>query len=66
MSGTGGGQKRGPIAEADLSLYYYADSSNSRTWTEFTIDGNQLTVNVKYYKDGNVYTQRTWGIVKDC
>ena len=63
MNGPAGDQNRTPYASEKPAEYEYAVSGNQKSWAEFTVDGNKLTVSVKYY-DTSVKTYYTWGIVK--
>ena len=66
MTGTSGTQTRGPVAEANAALYNYKMTSYASSWTEFAINGNQMTVAVKY-ADGNQVKEYTkWGIIKSA
>lgn len=55
---------RNPYSGADFSLYEYYQKGNASSWAEYEIDGNKLTVTVKYLSSGNVGTYATWGIIK--
>ncbi len=66
MSGTAGGQTRGPNSNMDASLYNYAVASVTSSWTEFSIEGNQLTATVKCAANGNEEVLRQWGVVKSA
>lgn len=61
MNGPAGDQSREPVS-INSSLYHYARGSYSRSWAEFTIDGNILLVEVKYYDGTQVKNYYTWGI----
>ena len=69
MNGPGGSQTRNPISgnTTHYNTYYkYYKSSNSRSWAEFSVDGDKITVVVKH-TDGStdtVYDGCTWGIKK--
>ena len=63
MNGTSGGQTRSPYS-VDTSLYKYADSSTSKMWAEFAIDGQTVKITVKSYNGTKVNVVRTWGIKK--
>lgn len=62
MSGPAGSQTRSPDAKMNASLYKYATSSKASSWSEFAIEGNRLTVTMKYGASGTVYHK--WGVVK--
>ena len=64
MNGTGGTQNRGAEGDVIWDLYKYGEKSNDGSWAEITIDGDMLTVTVKYYDDGQEKTYYTWGIIK--
>lgn len=66
MTGTSGGQTRNPYSGYDASLYEYIYGSKSRTWTEFSVDGNTIVVTVKYYDATNKAEVELvkWGIKK--
>lgn len=69
MNGPGGTQTRNPVSGNTTyynTYYKYYKSSNSRSWAEFSVDGDKITVVVKY-TDGTtdtVYDGCTWGIKK--
>ena len=65
-TGPGGNQTRGPVSDADASLYKYMVSSKASSWSEISIDGNRLTVSVKYSTGTSTvsYDGCTWGIEK--
>ena len=64
MNGPAGMQTRSPNGNRDESLYNYAQSSKACSWAEFAIDGNQLTVSLKYADGDSFNTYRQWGIIK--
>jgi hypothetical protein len=64
MSGTAGEQYRSPYETYDSSLYDIADSSKKCSWAEFTVNGNTISVNVKYASGSNVQTLYTWNLLK--
>ena len=66
MSGPAGHQTRVPNENMDASLYYYAKASNASSWSEFAIDGNTLTVTVKYVSGTTVSEYCAWGIEKSA
>ena len=63
MNGPAGTQTRSPYA-IDESLYSYAEKSNKASWAEITVDGDTLTVTVKYYDGVSENIYHTWGIKK--
>ena len=66
MSGPAGQQARLLNENMDESLYYYAKASNACSWSEFAIDGNKLTVTVKYTNGTTVNEYCAWGIEKSA
>ena len=66
MTGTSGTQTRGPVAEANAAWYNYKMTSYASSWTEYEINGNMMSVVVKY-ADGNQVREYTrWGIIKSA
>lgn len=63
MNGPAGDQNRNPYLTEIPAVYEYARGGNRRSWAEFAVDGNTLTVQVKYYENG-VKTYYSWGVVK--
>lgn len=64
MDGPATDQTRSPFA-SDNTLYKYAQASQNRSWAEFTVSGNTLTVKVQHLKsDLTADTYQTWGIRK--
>lgn len=63
MNGPAGTQTRIPV-EVDQALYKYAQSSNAASWAELSVDGNTLTVEVKWYDSEGEHTYHKWGIRK--
>lgn len=63
MHGPAGNQKCSPV-EVKKNLYEYADSSKECSWAEISIDGNKLTVHVKYYENNKTKTAYSYGIIK--
>ena len=61
--GTGGNVTREP-ADYDKTLYEYAAASKEASWSEISIDGDTLTVLVKYYDGGKESIYYKWGIKK--
>ena len=66
MTGTSGSQTRGPVADADASLYKYKLNSYASSWTEYAIDGNKMVVTMKYVNGDKVHEYASWGIVKSA
>ena len=64
MNGPAGDQTRTKSDYANTSLYNYIYSSKARSWAELEIDGNQLTVVVKYTDGTTVSEYCKWGILK--
>lgn len=67
MNGPAGTQTRTPDANMNESYYKYATQSYACSWAEFTIDGNTLTVNVKFASSSGqaiAYPNLAWGIKK--
>lgn len=68
MNGPAGNQEKYSgdikVSEADKSLYSYYGGSNASSWAEIEVNGDYLTVTVKYYKNGSANTQHVWGIKK--
>ena len=62
MSGTAGEQTRSPYTTS--SLYEISSSSKKCSWTEFTINGNTITVNVKYASGNNAEILHSWNLLK--
>lgn len=63
MNGPAGNQARGPYA-TDSTTYKYQQSSNTRSWAEFEVDGNKIVVTIKYTDGINEYVYQKWGIEK--
>lgn len=63
MTGTSGIQTRGPVSEAE-NIYHFKLTSNKSSWTEYSINGNQMTVTVKYASADGVKQYAQWGITK--
>lgn len=63
-NGPAGDQSRTLNQYADLSLYHYAEASKVRSWAEFSVDGNMLTISVKYSLGSQVKLYCQWGIQK--
>ncbi len=68
LNGPAGTQVREPNAHMNAAFYHYAKPSFSRSWAEFTVQGNILTVNVRYSDSGEAgaYKNTTWGIIKSA
>ena len=69
MNGPAGSQTReiyNPDKNASIieSYYHYAVNSNASSWAEFEVDGDTITVTVKYVDDEGVHDYYTWGIKK--
>ncbi len=66
MNGPASDQARGPVAEAEESLYYYKKQSSMRSFATITINGNRLTVSAQYVSGSTAtpYADATWGIEK--
>lgn len=64
MSGTAGEQTRG-VYNKNSNLYDFALDSKKSSWAEFSIDGNTVTVSVKYDKNGVPTEVYNWGIIKE-
>ena len=67
MNGPAGDQSRGMwegLNGVVPTIYEYAQKGEAKSWAEFTVDGNKLTVSVKYHKT-SVETYHTWGIIKN-
>ena len=63
MNGPAGNQARSPYA-TDNSIYKYQQASQTRSWAEFEVDGNKITVTVKYTDGINEFVYQKWGIEK--
>jgi predicted MPP superfamily phosphohydrolase len=63
MSGPAGSQGRAPIA-IDESIYAYAETGRKASWAEITVDGDTLTVTVKWHDGTSEQVYHTWGIRK--
>ena len=64
MSGTAGNQLRDPQGN-DKDIYDFAYRSPDVSWTEITVEGNKLTVNMKWVgTSGRVTNVKSWGIIK--
>ena len=64
MNGAAGVDVRDPIEPVDTEIYDYAYETNVCTWAEFEIDGNVMTVTVKYLDGNTEKTYCSWGIEK--
>ena len=66
MSGTAGAQTRSPYSGYSIPTYDFALSSQKCSWSEFTIDGNKLSVTIRYATSTtSAVDYRTWNLVKD-
>ena len=63
MNGPAGSQTRSPY-EVDADLYAYAEASKKASWAEIKVDGDTLTVTVKWSDSTGEHTYRTFGIKK--
>ena len=63
MNGPAGDQSRSPYATDD-TIYAYQQSSKKCSWAEFEVDGNKITVTVKYTDGASETVYQTWGIKK--
>lgn len=63
MNGPAGSQGRAPIA-IDESIYAYAETGRKASWAEITVDGDTLTVTVKWHDGTSEQVYHTWGIRK--
>lgn len=66
MNGPAGNQAKddSAIFPHDESLYTYAEKSYISSWADITVDGNTLTVNVRYMQNGSIVNLKTWGVKK--
>ncbi len=64
MNGPAGDQTRAKSDYAKSALYDYIYSSKACSWAELEIDGNRLTVTVKYTDGSTVSEYCKWGILK--
>ena len=64
MSGTAGEQTR-TVYQNNSLLYNLALDSQKSSWSEFSIDGDTLTVTVKTAKNGNPTEIYKWGVKKN-
>ena len=66
MSGSAGVQTRSPYSGYNFSSYDFALDTQKRSWSEFTIDGNKLSVTVRYATSASsAIDYRTWNLIKD-
>ena len=63
MNGPAGNQALSPYATNDI-LYKYAQASYARSWADFEIDNDKITVTIKYFDGNNVNVYYSWGIKK--
>lgn len=67
MNGPAGTQTRAPDENRNDADYKYANQSYACSWAEFAIDGNTLTVSVKFATNNGqaiAYPGLAWGIKK--
>ena len=64
MNGPAGTQDRSPVSNYDKTLYAHAEKGKDASWAEFTLDGDTLTVTVKYLDGAQERVYYTWGIIK--
>ncbi len=66
MNGPAGSQSRGPVSTYEIDCYEYAEAGRIQSFAEYTINGNQLTVSVKYYDSvtEQIVVYDEWGIMK--
>lgn len=66
MSGTGGVQTRSVYLTNNALTYDIALDSQKRSWSEFTVDGNKLTVKIRYATSAtDAVDYRSWNLIKD-
>ena len=63
MNGPAGDQSRAPFA-LDENVYKYQQLSHVCSWAEFEVDGNKITVTVKYTDGMDEFLYYQWGIEK--
>lgn len=63
-NGPAGSQTRTVHADADTSLYEYAENSKIRSWAEIEVNDDTLTVYVKNAATGTAANYHVWGIKK--
>ena len=64
MNGASGNQSRTLYSGMNKTLYAYAQNSNACSWAEFEIEGNKMTITVKYTDGTNTNVYQQWGIKK--
>lgn len=67
MNGPAGDQTRSVydgISEEEAGYYKYKKASRESSWAEIEIDGDRLTMTVKYYNGTSMPTYTKWGIKK--
>lgn len=64
MNGPAGDQNRQPVAEADLGLYEWYDSSTRSSWAEITVTSSLLTVRVYSNDKDNKVLWNEYGFKK--
>ena len=63
MNGPAGTQGRAPVAIED-GIYAYAEAGRKASWADITVDGDTLTVTVKWHDGSSEHVYHTWGIKK--
>ncbi|MBQ7343280.1 MAG: metallophosphoesterase family protein [Clostridia bacterium] len=63
MNGPAGTQQRAPVAIED-GIYAYAETGRRASWADITVDGDTLTVTVKWHDGTSEQVYHTWGIKK--
>ena len=63
LCGAAGPQARGPV-DSDPVHFDYSYYGYPASWADITVDGDTLTVTVKYIMSSQVFTYATWGIMK--
>ena len=64
MNGPAGNQTRYPF-DIETSIYELAETGKASSWAEVTVDGNKLTVKVKYTENGTTQIWNSYGIIKN-
>ena len=64
MSGAGGNEYR-DVYKPDKELYDFALGVRGPSWSEFTVEGNKLTVIMKYMNGDRAVELKRWGIIKN-
>lgn len=66
MNGCTGNQPRSTYSSINRELYAWYCQGRNSSYAEIAIDGNKLTVNVKYVTNDNItYTAKSYGIIKE-